>query len=129
MTEQEAEDVIRNWVRDSRRTLILAKAPTGLKPNVYRVGVNLVAGGVPETIKGPLGPVATAAPTNAADPAQHLFFIDQMPGANWEHPCQYAFVHASKNITVVNSTAPLSAKQNAPLIPVKGIFPEDEANQ
>lgn len=129
MTEQEAEDAIREWVRDSRRKLILAKAPTGLKPNVYRVGVDIATDGVPYTIKGPLGSVATAASNNTADPAQHLFFIDLMPGANWEHPCQYAFVHASKNITVVNSTAPLSAKQNAPLIPIKGIFPEDEAHQ
>ncbi len=128
MIQQEAEDVIKNWVRDNRRSRIVAKTSTGPKPNVYLVDVDLKTQGVPETIKGPLGPQALAAPANAADPAQYLFFIDQMPGANWEHPCQYAFVHASKNVTVISSTAPPSAKQNAPLIPVKGVFPEDESS-
>ena len=35
-----------------------------------------------------------------------LFFIDDYPGANWEHPCRYVFVDENDQITVVEAMSP-----------------------
>ena len=36
----------------------------------------------------------------------YAYFFDLMPFANWGHPCQYCFVNASLNHTVVQENAP-----------------------
>lgn len=37
-----------------------------------------------------------------------LFFIDDVPGANWEHPCRYIFIDLDNrnNITIIDATTP-----------------------
>jgi len=41
------------------------------------------------------------------DAASWLVFIDDQPGANWEHPCRFAFVDAlTRELVVVEATSP-----------------------
>lgn len=37
-----------------------------------------------------------------------LFFVDELPGANWEHPCRYLFVDRNGEILVYEKTVPPS---------------------
>ncbi len=41
------------------------------------------------------------APIDLPDEAGYFIFIDDYPGANWEHPCRYVFVDEDGETTVV----------------------------
>ena len=45
-------------------------------------------------------------PALSAPASGWLFFIDDYPGANWEHPCRYVFVDEDDQITVVEAMSP-----------------------
>jgi hypothetical protein len=82
-----------------------------------------------QTVRGPVELPAEAT-NDASNLPQWSFFIDDLPQANWEHPCRYLFVHESEmepKLTIVNETLPFSAEKNLAVFEVGGIFPEDFA--
>ena len=127
MTAKEAEGVVLEWIQRERRERIRSMAQTGPKPTVHRVVLSPVGGVVPTTVKGSLGARAAEVLGSKADPAKFLFFVDRVPGANWEHPCQYVVVHPSKRLTVIDETAPPLPHEKAKLVRVKRLFPHDES--
>lgn len=64
--------------------------------------------------------------TNDPPPApEWAFFSDDLPEANWEHPCRYIFVGGTPerpHINVTPDTLPPAVDKNAPLVEVAGIF-------
>jgi hypothetical protein len=103
-------------------------AETGPKPTYHRITTNMNDPGA-ATIKGPLGPRAIEAMSDRDDPARFLFFVDRKPGANWEHACQYVFVHDSRRLTVIDATAPPGTSGQSKLQRLKKVFPHDVSDR
>jgi hypothetical protein len=122
LSRAEAEGAIVDWAHRERSDQIRSMAHTGPKPAYYRIMTKLTDSGVVVTIKGPLGPRAIEAMSDREDPARFLFFVDRKPRANWEHACQYVFVHDSKRLTIIDATAPPDTLGQFTLKHLKKVF-------
>ena len=60
-------------------------------------------------------------PALSAPASGWLFFIDDYPGANWEHPCRYVFVDNDDQITIVDAMSPPT---NIELSQIAGEIPD-----
>ncbi|MGA8430392.1 MAG: hypothetical protein WB729_11270 [Candidatus Sulfotelmatobacter sp.] len=129
LSRAEAESVIAEWAHRQRSEQIRTMAETGPKPTYHRITTNLNDPGAVVTIKGPLGPRAIEAISDREDPVRFLFFVDRNPGANWEHACQYVFVHNSKRLTIIEATAPPTTLGQSKLKRLKQVFPHDITNR
>jgi hypothetical protein len=98
----QAVSVVRNWLDDHMKTRAVAEGgPPADDPVLYRLIKTPTFDSPVMSVKGPVHPPA---------PARHAFFLDHLPRANWEHWCSYVFVDDDGNVSVVDSTAPPSAK-------------------
>jgi hypothetical protein len=127
INKSEAEEVVADWARGARSEQIRSMSETGPKPTYHRIVAKLSRAVPLMTMTGELGPEATEAIENTEDPARFVFFVDLKPGANWEHACQYVFVHASKRLTIISATAPPATSGRSRLSTLQGVFPHDSS--
>jgi hypothetical protein len=94
MNQHEADELVLNMLQKNLSSRV----------EVYRIEGADIRNSLIETWDGP---VLFDTETNDPDnPAEHAYFVDEMPEANWEHPCQYIIVRKSGSVSVKEETAP-----------------------
>jgi hypothetical protein len=115
MTRERATNIVRSALKEILEKTIQERGPARLAPVLYEIQMQDSSIHQLTSSKGSLGPQfeKEVISRQADDPANHAFFVDLIPNANWEHRCEYIFIHDSGKVTTVSSMAPPSLKHGA----------------
>jgi hypothetical protein len=114
MQLEEAKTIVAQEELNRWRNFVARGQPIA-KPRIFALS-DLSQNAVVETISGPLQVPRHL--TNAAP--EWCFFADDLPNANWEHPCRYLVVYSDGSIQSVDNRVPPNSTANAP---IEEVFP------